>query len=111
MGYKASYDYNLLDELGKDVIEKNEKLRSLFFDLMKIIEDLNDSWDGFDCSIFQYISMTYLNNLLGVNSDIEFIGKYMRLASSVYSQSDTEFGKTIKKIGEDYHDRKEKYNS
>ena len=100
-------EYNLLDDLGLEVLGEKDNLIRLLKELLDIILDFSKSWDGVDCKTFQSIAIAYINSLLKTTGDIEYVGDYMRKAAGTYVDFDRKWGKTVKKIGEDYYDQEE----
>lgn len=94
-------DYNLLDELGSNIIKEDENLVNLFSELLKIIKELNNGWVGPDCENFQIISSNYIKDLEKVTNEIDYIATYMRKAASSYSENDNNWKETVSRIGED----------
>ena len=102
-------DYDLLNELGIEVIKNNEELVKRLKELLDIVVDFNKSWFGEDSQTFQNTAITYIKELLDTTNDIAYIGGYMRTAAGAYCNSDDKWGKNVKEIGDDYYGREERH--
>jgi uncharacterized protein YukE len=94
-------NYNSLNEISVNVLNQTENLKSLFSDMLGIIDGLDAGWVGPDSENFKTISTTYINNLSSITDELEFIGSYIGIASKVYANNDNKWHEKMKKIGED----------
>lgn len=103
MDLKANYDS--LNDISEKVLTKNDNLKSLFSDLIVIIDGLDAGWVGPDCENFKTISTNYINSLSSITDELEFIGNYIGKSSKIYSNNDNKWKENMKKIGdeEDVH--------
>ena len=108
MDVKVNYDK--LYDLGAGVEYVDEELVNLFNDLLKILEDMERGWNGVDYNNFKTIAATYIEEQKDMLDQIDFIGKFMKHASTVYSNSNENWGKSMKKLGENYDDE-QKHNN
>ena len=99
MELKVNYD--TLQDISDKVISKNDTLKSLIRDLIKIVDGLDAGWTGRDSESFKTTAITYLNSLSSVTNELEFIGKYIGKSANAYSYNDNRWKEDIKIIGED----------
>ena len=94
-------DYIKVNEIGSNLEKENEDLISTLEDLVKIIEGLNESWQGVDYDNFKEVSTTYIKNLYFTTEELKYIGKFMQTASYTYQTGDEGWAKEVKQIGVD----------
>lgn len=102
-----SVDYDLLNELGIEVLNEKENFERLLKELLEIVADFSNSWTGGDCQRFQNVAINYIKNLINTTGDIGYIGEYMVGAAQVYFGDDDKWGRKVKEIGDDYYERDE----
>ena len=93
-------DYNKIRDIGDKVLIENEELVNTLSDLLKIIYEINNGWSGPDSENFQIISTKYIKNLENITNRIEYVGEFLKKASSTYQKIDTDWNSTVKKIGD-----------
>ena len=94
-------DYVKLNEISIELNKHNEDLKLLFNDLLKIIDNLEDSWEGSDYEIFHKVSSTYIKSLVITTDELEHISSFMKEAVQRYSSNDETFSSRISNIGVD----------
>jgi len=103
-------DYGKIHGIGSDIIKDNQKLTSNFNDLLTIIDDLKDCWEGVDYENFRNTSISFIEEQKEMLNQIEFMGKYMVYASNVYSDFDEHWGESMSRMGDEYVDGKNNKN-
>ena len=102
-------DYGKLNENGNDIVKNNEALLTEFNNLLQIIDKMKASWDGTDYNNFKTTAVTYIEEQKEMVDKINFMGKFMIYASGSYEQMNEHWGEKMKRIGEDYDDKKYNY--
>lgn len=103
MNFKV--DYFRLNEIGTSLSQKNEELEENLEKLTKIIEELNASWQGVDYDNFKEVSTTYIKNLDVTTQELNYIGEFMKIASSKYQENDNGWANEVKRIADKEEDR------
>ena len=93
-------DYNKIKDIGDQVLNKNEELTSTLSEIIKIIYELSNGWSGPDCENFQIVSITYIKNLEKITNRIQYIGEFLKKASSNYQEFDTGWKSTMQEVGD-----------
>jgi uncharacterized protein YukE len=103
-------DYDKINNIGSDVVRNDEELTSMFSDLLTIIDNLKECWEGVDYENFKTTSVSFLEEQRPLLNQIEFMGKYMIHASNVYSKFDENWGESMRRMGEEYQYGKDNNN-
>ena len=85
-------DYDKLYDLGAGVIATDEELVTSFNDLLELLEELENGWSGVDYENFKTIAANYIEEQKDLIEQIDFVGKFMQHASTVYSTSNENWG-------------------
>ncbi len=93
-------NYNRINEIGNKLLVENEELVNTLSDILKIIYELKDGWDGPDCENFQIISTTYVKNLENITNRIQYVGEFLKKASNTYHNIDTKWLSSMKNMGD-----------
>ena len=93
-------NYNRIRDIGNQVLAENEELVNALSDILKIIYEITNGWEGPDSENFQIVSMTYIKNLESITNRIQYVGEFLKKASSTYQRIDTDWNSTMKKIGD-----------
>ena len=94
-------DYARLYDIGDVIFANKEQLFTHLNDLVKIIDDIKNSWDGPDYENFKTTSETYIKDLQPMIDRLDYIGKYMMKSSNVYADNDNEWGTQMKRFREE----------
>lgn len=97
-------DYLRLHDIGTSLEKKNEELEENLEKLIKIIEELNTSWQGIDYDNFKGVSTTYIKNLNITTQELNYIAEYMKIASKSYQENDNGWANEVKRITEKEED-------
>lgn len=97
-------DYLRLHDIGTSLAKKNEELEENLEKLIKIIEELNTSWQGIDYDNFKGVSTTYIKNLNITTQELNYIAEYMKIASKSYQENDNGWANEVKRITEKEED-------
>ena len=98
-------DYGKLYDMGMEVVEQTDILVTNLNDILKIIEELENSWQGTDYNNFKTTAVEFINSEEGTTEQLQFMGKYLTYASGVYSDFNELWGTRMRRIGvDDYED-------
>ncbi len=98
MDFKANYE--IINDVGAKVYKEAEQLEQDFKDILALIEQLGTCWAGIDYTDFAGYSSAYVKNLSFNVEELKTLAKFIQLASSVYLETDLEWEKKIKEMGE-----------
>jgi len=93
-------DYDKIETIGNNLLNKKNDLDKQFSDLTKIItDDINRGWSGEVYEQFKGKSLTYIKNLDKTLNDLNYVGEYLSKASRTYGVIDDDFGQNMRKAG------------
>ena len=94
-------DYEEIDKIGGNVETEVDNLELKRKEMLQILEDLSNCWQGDDYNEFKENAKTYLDNLKIKIEELQYMSGFMRYASERYSNNDNKWGKRIKQYGEE----------
>ncbi len=104
MDFKVDY-YRIFD-IGDALEVENNEFKELLDNLIKNIEELGASWEGADYENFKENATTYIKNLENTYNELDYIAKFIKKSSNVYSDSDEAWAKNMKEITTEEDKRK-----
>ena len=107
---EVKVDYGKIYDIGTNVIKENDDLLTNLNDIMKIIDEIGECWQGTDYNNFKNNSITYISKQEEMLKQLEFMGKYMTFASGVYTDYNETWGEKMKRMGDDYNGREKHYD-
>lgn len=97
-------DYDKVNSVGLNLEKESQDLAKNFEDLLKIIEEFEKSWDGIDYQNFKSKSSEYILKINPMIENLDYISKFMQKAANKYSNNDTGWLESVKKIGVEEND-------
>ncbi len=94
-------DYNKINEISVLLNKNIEELATTLNEMLKIINELSNYWDGIDYTNFKTQSTNYIKEKKIIVDSIVNISNFMKKAADRYSQNDIGWQKEIRKIGEE----------
>lgn len=107
---EVKVDYGKLYDLGSDVLKESDTLITDLNDIMSIIDEIGECWQGVDYNNFKNTAITYIQEQEDITKQIEFMGKFMTYASGVYTDYNETWGEKMRRIGDDYSDGQKHYD-
>lgn len=95
-------DYEKVSNVSSYLVEKTEKLQSLYFDIIKICKEIDDNWSSDDSSVYIYKFISFIENKMKENENLNMAGHTLKEISSIYFEQEkiglnnilrTDFGK------------------
>lgn len=101
MDFKVSY-YEVAN-FSDFLFGKSEELNQHFIEMLQIIEQMQNYWDGSDAKAFGLNSSSYIRNILYSNvRELKLLALFIKKISNEYELTDKEWLVSIKKEGLSY---------
>ena len=94
-------DYNKINEINILLNKNIEDLATTLNEMLKIINELSDYWNGIDYENFKLQSTSYIKEKNKMVDNLAYISNFLKKASDGYSQNDMGWQEEIRKIGEE----------
>lgn len=94
-------DYITVLGIGNDLLKETNELEETLEHMLTLIEELNSCWKGIDYENFANNASVYIKNLNFNIQELKFLSNFIKLAAGKYSDSDLEFARRIRKVGDD----------
>ena len=88
-------DYDKVSEVGNSLVLETEKLNSLYMDIVKICQSINENWHSEDSSIYIYRLIDFLNRKVNENENLNVAGRVLKDISFMYSEQDNRWLKEL----------------
>ncbi len=94
-------NYVSIIELSKKLSKENTDFVNSLKDMLKIIEGLNQYWNGIDYENFSINYKNYIKNLNIFADELNYLFSFMKTVGNIYSINDKEWQSKLKKMGAD----------
>lgn len=84
-------NYNDLYDYGKYLDDKSKEFNKISSEMMTIINNIKNSWDGVDSENFIKNSLDYVNGLVYVENCLASFGTYVRSKALRYDSNELKF--------------------
>ncbi|MGN1371905.1 MAG: hypothetical protein ACI4XM_06510 [Candidatus Coprovivens sp.] len=94
---KLNVNYREISRIGSSVENKAIDLNRKINELIVLINNFGDCWEGNDCSIFINNSTTYLKNRKSDVVEVKRVGALIKKSSGLYNMTDVEWKEVVSK--------------
>lgn len=98
-------NYSELSQLGTDILNEDDKLYRVLERTATTIEKVGNYWSGKDSELFVEKGTKYIEEQQKERGKIQLLGIMLEKISGKYKDSDFEWEKSIKKLGEQNNDK------
>ena len=89
--------YNDLYDYGKYLDDKSKEFDKISSEMMTLINNIKNSWDGVDSETFIQNSLEYINSLVYVENCLASFGMYVRGKALRYDSNELKFNEDFNK--------------
>ena len=89
--------YNDLYYYGKYLDDKSKEFDKISSEMMTLINNIKNSWDGVDSETFIQNSLEYINSLVYVENCLASFGMYVRGKALRYDSNELKFNEDFNK--------------
>jgi len=94
---KTKIKYNDLNDLSKYIIDKSKEIDSIFQDISKLINSVDNIWTGKDSRDFIDVATTNINMEINNNKKLKKYGEDLAVIANDYKELENSFNDQIKK--------------
>lgn len=92
--------YNDLYNYGKYLDDKSKEFNKISSEMMTLINNIKNSWDGVDSETFIKNSLEYINSLVFVEDCLASFGMYVRSKALRYDSNELKFNEDFNRRGD-----------
>ncbi len=88
-------DYDKVFEIGQFVKEKSLEINNIYFEMIDLCKEINNSWQSEDSSVYLEHMILYLKDKIKDNEILDKAGATLCKLSSLYSEQDNKWMKDL----------------
>lgn len=100
---KLNVNYKEINRIGSSVENKAVELNRKINELIVLIDNFNESWEGTDCTTFINKATTYLKERKSEVTEVKRVGSLIKKSSGLYNTKDVEWKEVVSKEEEFEH--------